>query len=282
MKEGRAKILKRCILGVLLGYAVLMAVWARGEASRHSCTGIEINVQGATPAMDSTIRQGVAEEMREYPHRIIGLPLRQVNTGDVERYLSKRGSFESVRCMMSARGTLVIKIEPLVPVMRIFYGGNSYYINKEGRHMTSNAEFYSEVPLVTGSFNRSFQPRDVLPLVNYIASDALLSGLVGMVHAEDRDNLVLVPRIRGHVVNFGDTTRLDEKKEALALFYRQVMPYKGWEEYDTISVRFRGQVVATRRDKTRLNHAEQYIETEDMEEGTLPDAGTQEQEQTQI
>jgi len=57
------------------------------------------------------------------------------------------------------------------------------------------------------------------------------------------------------------------------MFYRQVMPYKGLEEYDTISVKFRGQVVATRRDKTRLNHAEEYEEEIDLEEATLPDTG---------
>ena len=33
-------------------------------------------------------------------------------------------------------------------------------------------------------------------------------------------------------------------------FYRYVAPVKGWEKYDTISVAWRRQVVATRRDKT--------------------------------
>ena len=73
------------------------------------------------------------------------------------------------------------------------------------------------------------------------------------------------------MVNFGDTTRLAEKRDALKLFYSKVMPYKGWEEYDTISVKFRGQVVATRRDKTRLNVNSEPIEEEDLEEATLPD-----------
>ncbi len=269
--KGR-KILKWVIFAMLLCYAAGMTVWAHREASLHVCTGIEVHVDGSA-AMDSVIRHGVTEELRDYPQRIVGTPLHQLSTVDVERYLARYSNFESVHCMISSHGKLIIKIVPLVPVMRVFFADNSYYINKAGKHIASNAEFYSDVPVVSGNFSRKFPPSSVLPLVNYINSDPMLSELVSMVVAENRDNLILVPRIRGHVINFGDTTRLDEKKRALTLFYRQVMPYKGWNEYDTISVKFRGQVVATRRDKTRLNHAEEYVEDIDLEEATLPDVG---------
>lgn len=269
--KGR-KILKWSILGLLLAYTAGMGIWANREARIHLCTGIEVDVAGQG-ALDSVIRHGVSEELRKYPKPIIGTLIHQINTAEIERYLSKYNNFESVNCMISSRGQLIVKITPLIPVMRVFFGDNSYYINKDGKHISSNAEFYNEVPVVTGRFNRKFTPKDVIPLVNFVNKDAMLHDLVSMIVAEDASNLILVPRIRGHVVNFGDTTRLDEKKRTLTMFYRQVMPYKGWEEYDTISVKFRGQVVATRRDKTRLNHMEEYEEEVDLEEATLPDGG---------
>lgn len=268
MKSKGRKILKWVILAVLLTYAATVSVWAHYQASRHVCTGIEVDVAGKNYS-DTAILRGITEELHRYPRRIVGTPLHELNTVDIERFLSKYNNFESVNCMVTSRGKLVVRIVPLIPVMRVFYGDNSYYINKEGKHIMSNAEFYSDVPIVTGRFNRKFPPRDLLPLVNYIESDPVLKELVSMVEAPDPSNLILVPRIRGHVINFGDTTRLDEKKHALELFYRQVMPYKGWAEYDTISVKYRGQVVATRRDKTKLNVAEQYDDAEDLEEATL-------------
>lgn len=255
---------------LLLAYCSAMSVWAHREASLHVCTGIEIDVAGSI-AMDSVIRHGVTEELYKYPKKIVGVPIRQIDTPEIERYLSRYNNFESVNCMISSRGKLIVKIVPLIPVMRVFFGDNSYYINKDGKHVVSNAEFYSDVPIVSGRFNRNFKPQAVLPLVRFVEKDPMLKELVSMIEARDAHNLILVPRIRGHVINMGDTTRLDEKKRSLAMFYRQVMPYKGWEEYDTISVKFRGQVVATRRDKTKLNHAEEYEEEEDLEEGTLPD-----------
>lgn len=269
MKAKTSKIIKAVTLTLLTAYATVIAVWANRVASEHVCTGISIEVEGS-PAMDSVIKNGVREELRRYPRQLVGTPLHSLNTADVERYLSKSNNFENVNCMISSRGQLVVSIAPLVPVMRVFYGDNSYYINKEGKHIVSNAEFFSDVPVVTGRFSRNFAPKDILPLVNYVAKDPMLSSLVSMISADSKNNLMLIPRIRGHVVNFGDTTRLDEKKRMLALFYRNVMPYKGWEEYDTISVKYRGQIVATRRDKTKLNHAEEYEEDVDLEEATLP------------
>lgn len=272
MKARTSKIIKISILTLLIGYAAAVAVWANQVASEHVCTGITIEVEG-NAAMDSVVRNGVKEELRHYPYKLVGMPLHGLNTAEVERYLSRSNNFESVNCMVSSRGQLVVRIVPLVPVMRVFYGDNSYYINRAGKHIVSNAEFYSDVPVVTGRFSRSFSPEDILPLVNYVKKDPMLSELVSMINAESKSNLILIPRIRGHVVNFGDTTRLDDKKRMLAMFYRNVMPYKGWEEYDTISVKYRGQIVATRRDKSKLNHAEEYEEEVDLEEATLPAIG---------
>lgn len=269
MTEKGSKILKWGILAFLLSYTAVMAVWANHEARTHVCTGIDVKVEGGLPS-DSMTRQGVLDELQYYPSKIVGTQLQKLNPAEIEKYLASRNTFESVNCVVSPRGKLVVRVVPMIPVMRVFFGNNSYYINKDGKHIETNAEFFSDVPVVTGRFNRKFVPLDVLPVVDYISRDPMLGELVSMVMAEDKDNLILVPRIRGHVINFGDTAHLDDKKRALVLFYRQVMPYKGWEEYDTISVKFRGQVVATRRDKTRLNHAEQYEEDVDLEEATLP------------
>lgn len=274
MSSVKSKIFKWSLLTLLLAYTVVICAWAHKEARQHVCTGIEIHTSSSKgSAMDSVIRHGVSEELKEYPQRIVGTPLHQLKTSAIEKYLSGLNNFESVHCMISSRGKLVIEVVPLIPVMRVFFGDNSYYINKDGKYITSNAEFFSDVPVVSGQFSKTFPPRSVLPLVNFINHDNAMRDLTGMIIAENAHNLLIVPRVRGHVVNFGDTTRLDEKKRALLLFYRQVMPYKGWEEYDTISVKYRGQVIATRRNKEKLNHAEEYFEDIDLEEATLPDAG---------
>lgn len=269
----RNTILKWTILIVLLGYTVGISMWAHDEAARHSCHAIDVRVSAPAP-VDSIVRRGVLDELKKYDRKIIGIPINQIDTRSIEKYLSSLNTFEDVNCMISANGRLQIHVTPMIPVMRVFCGSESYYINKDGKHIASNAEFFSDVPVVSGTFNRYFQPKDVLPLIRFINKDKMMSELTSMVVANSARDLIVVPKIIGHVINFGDTTRLNEKRDALSTFYREVIPHKGWYQYDTISVKFKGQIVATRRNKARLNVPEVVTEELDLEEATLPEVTT--------
>lgn len=265
-------ILKWLLLILLMGYTTWITVWANREADRHKCTGIIIKVVGTdNPKILERTKSGIETELSRYPEQIQGTPVHNLDTRKIEKYLSSISNFERVDCMINSNNHLLVEARPLEPVMRVFDRGKSYYINREGKRIETKAEFFTDVPVVCGNFNNKFTPKSVLPLVKYINNDPKLANLVGMIVARNERNLILVPRIKGHVVNFGDTTRMQEKSKNLFLFYRKVMPYKGWMEYDTISVKFRNQIVATRRNKTKQQHSEDYTEEIDLEEHTLPD-----------
>lgn len=265
----RKSILKWLILILLIIYACGMTIWAHTESRRNGCQGIEVTIESATSA-DTVTQKGVIDELSRYPRKIVGEPLATIDTRHIEKYLSGFSNFEDVECTLTTSGMLNVTIQPMVPAIRVFDGDKSYYINKAGKEIASKPNFFVDVPVVSGRFSRTFTPQQVLPLVRFVEKDDVLSKLVGMIEAKDADNLILIPRIHGHVINFGDTNRLEEKRRALLAVYRKVMPYKGWNVYDTISVKFRGQVVATRRDKSRADHGGVYDNEPDMEEATLP------------
>lgn len=265
----RKTLLKWFLLICLFAYMTAICVWAHGEAARNSCRGVEITILGDSHA-GAVTEAGVKEELKPFREKIRGVPLERVNTREIERYLGGFSNFESVECSLTTDGILQVGIVPMVPEIRVFTKDGSYYINKDGKQIESKPNFFVDVPVVSGDFSDSFPARDILPVTRFIGSDPVLSQLVSMVRVNDRDNIILIPRIKGHVVNLGDTTRLAEKRKALLTFYRKVMPYKGWETYDTVSVRFRGQVVASRRDKTRAVHGTDWEDDIDPEEATLP------------
>lgn len=268
----KTTILKWTLLLLLMGYTAWVAVWANREANRHKCTGVIVEIVGCdNPVIRDRTKKGIETEMARYPDQLKGVPVHNLDIGKVETYLNSMANFESVHCMINSDNHLLIEAKPLEPVMRVFEGDKSYYINREGKRIETKAEFFADVPVVYGNFNSKFAPRQVLPLVRYLESDRDLANLAGMIEARDARNLIIVPRIKGHVVNFGDTSRLKEKSENLFLFYRKVMPYKGWETYDTISVKYRGQVVATRRNKPTVVHQEVSEEEIDPEELALPE-----------
>lgn len=271
-------ILKWILLIALLAYTAGMAVWAGHKASAHKCRSIDIIVQNVnSAAVDSATRSGVQQALSLYPLVLVNMPLNSIDTRKLEKYLARLRNLEEVHCVITADRRLQISVVPLIPEIRVFTGDKSWYVNKVGKAVPASPDFFADVPVVTGNFKRGFQPREVLPLARFIKTDKELSQIVSMIVARDKDNLLIVPRISGHIINFGDTTRLLEKKRALLAFYRNVMPYKGWNTYDTISVKFKGQVVATRRDKSYNNHGAVYDDGVDPEEAALHETITTQQ-----
>lgn len=257
-----------------------MFVWARAEASKHVCNGIEVVIDGKGKVAYIS-EQSVKDVLRDYPGQIVGQPVHSVNTYAIADYLRKFNNFETVDCMITTQGNLKIKVVPMVPAIRVFEGDKSYYVNKDGKTMAAIPGFHVDVPVMSGKFTKDFRPEYVLPIVRYITGDSLLNNLVGMIKANDKENILLVPRIKGHVINIGDTTRLEEKRQAILTAYRSILPYKGWENYDTISVKFKGQIIASRRDKTPLFPVPVIDENEDGEEASLQAHATNSENNTQ-
>ena len=106
-----------------------------------------------------------------------------------------------------------------------------------------------DVPVLVGSFDSLHPAQRLLPLLDKIANDPRIGSMIATVTQEADGNIILIPTIVGHVINFGDTSMVDDKFDRLRRFYRHVSPTRGWEAYDTIAVKWRDRVVATRRDK---------------------------------
>lgn len=260
--------LKWIILTLLIAYVGAMFVWSRAEANRHTCSGIDVVIDGKS-SIGTISEQSVKDVLKDYKGLIVGQPIHSINTYHIADYLRKFNNFETVDCIITTQGHLQVKVVPMVPAIRVFDGDKSYYVNKDGKRMEALPGFHVDVPVVKGNFTKDFRPESLLPIVRYLQNDPMLSNLVGMIQANDRENILLVPRIKGHVINIGDTSRLQEKRGAILTAYRSILPFKGWETYDTISVKFKGQIVATRRDKTPRYPAEMIEDMEDGEEAAL-------------
>ena len=244
----------RCVLALLLaGYAVWALIWANRAAANEACRGIDVTM------VDDTASRGfvTADEVRRLLSEnhfddITGKPVSAIDLQHIEDALESNANIEQATAVRLADGRVSVTVTPMLPVARIFDShGRSYYINRQGKRLTANFRYRLDVPVITGDFDSINRPTALLPLIERIASDSVWNAIVGHVAVEPRTrDVLLVPIIRGHVINIGSPADIDDKLSRVMLMYRKVMPVKGWNFYDTISVKWRGQVVATRRQKS--------------------------------
>lgn len=264
-------ILKTVLCVVLLGYVAFAFAFVHEENASRVCRGIDLRIIGNS-LPDSVLRQGVSSQLARYGRKLKGEPLGKIDLKRLEDYLGNFSNFESVECSFNPDSRLRITIVPIKAEVRVFTDkGKSFYINRYGKRIDADAEFYIDVPVLLVPEKQEAAIPSAMSLIRYAGADPELSPLIAAYKIDGPNDLLIIPRLQGHVINFGDSARLDEKKAAILAAYRNILPAKGWNTYDTISVKFKNQVVATRRNKSIASHGVLEDDGVDLEEATLPD-----------
>lgn len=238
------------ILVVLLTLVTSAVLWANHCSQAEVCKSVDVLILNSDDQTFVT-GQGILHELEMnniYPK---GKLVASVNTDSIERVLNRCDYLNDAECFVADVDHLVITVNQFEPVMRVYDRGDGsvYYVNRNGKKMQVDGRYHIDVPVVEGDFTGSFKPLRLLPLIDYVERDSSLTGIVSMYTVRDSNNVCFVPSICGHIVNVGDMSNIDSKFKKLKLFYDKVMPYKGWDAYTEVSLKWDYQVVGTLRSK---------------------------------
>lgn len=260
----------RCLLALLLAAYVSVAVaMANADYRVRPCAGFDIRIDAGAPDTLNFVTVGeVRRLLGEWNLDRTDRAAADIDLQRIEDRLNAVTNIEKATVSRMPDDRIRIAVEPMVPVARVFdYSGRSYYINRVGKRLTASARYHLDVPVITGRFDSGSNPAALIPIVERISRDPQWEAITSqlMVNPGNGD-IILVPLIRGHVVNLGDTADIDDKLARVMTMYRKVLPLKGWEYYDTISVKWAGQVVASRRVKSIPEPAVRFDQEGDVEE----------------
>lgn len=258
---------------VMLVYLLVAIPLTHSKAEATPYRGVEIEVDDPE-GIGFVSPSDIMVELDSLPARIRTKPRSEVNTADISYLLNSLDKIELASCVKLNNDILRIYVKPMKPVARIFdHGGHSYYVSSTGKRIASDLRYHVDVPVVSADFDSLAQARSLLPVLEYIRNDKTADALVSSIKVDRHGDIILIPIIRGHVINFGDNSDIANKWKRLMVMYREVMPVRGWDFYDTLFVKWRGQVVATRRTKAKAGPSlEVLMQTDTLKpEADLPD-----------
>ena len=235
---------------VVIGAIIAGVWWSNQQAAAGVCRNISIEITNSH-SMDFVSQGSVYNMLNTYDLNPEGKSLPEINTQKIEDMLNNSEYIEKAECILMSNNDIHIAVTQLIPVLRVFDGNDSYYLNKVGKDMDAKGRFHADVPVVTGRFADKKDALYIMPILQYVNEDETLRDLVTMYEVKDEHNVIIVPRIAGHLVNFGDTTNIENKFAKLTKFYKEVMPVKGWQTYDLITLKWSHQIVARKRSKTQ-------------------------------
>ena len=256
---------------ITVGYLVAAWFMTKSAAANRMCQGVLITVHD-TSEIHSVTPQELSAELGDLPSRALDTRLADIDIDSIERMFNLFDKIERVNVNILTSGKLLIDVWPMRPVARIFdSAGQSYYINRAGKRIAAEPGYFLDVPVVKGDFSPTFPATSLIPLIDYIEADPDWRDAISMIEARSSGDIILVPVIRGHVINMGDTTNFADKFRRLKLMYSKVMSSKGWDFYKEISLKWRGQVVGVRRN-ARSQGPEYLLDEQNEEESTVSTA----------
>lgn len=277
----RKRTVINAILACLVVIYIIIMVPLTNKAERNDTfrkLSISINDDRNTRFLKQA---DVLEMIGDYTVGFDTLKRKNLNTLMIEQVLNGNSRVENSTCRILNDGTLAIIVDPIDPVARVFDKKGTVYVNAAGKRVPALPKYHIDVPVVTtDGVADSVMVSKLLPILRAIKTNPRANALVSTLRIDRRGDIIIIPNVVGHVINFGDTSLIDNKFDRLHVFYRDVMPARGWDAFDTISIKWAGRVVATKRDKTvpgkiRLDNLDDLIDEtlDDEVMMTEPDKG---------
>lgn len=195
---------------------------------------------------------------------------KDLNTTAIEAHIRKMHEVSDVQVFKHMGGDWGINVKVRQPYARVFNrNGESFYVDSEGSTMETSPNFTARVLVFTGFINdkcdsvtvtqleqnptvatdRSLD--EIYRIAKVIHENDFLNAQIAQVHRDRWGDFILIPRIGDQRIILGRANSekvVAEKLKKLRIFYREGLPYTGWNEYATINLKFKNQVVCTRTD----------------------------------
>ena len=204
------------------------------------------------------------EEIKEkilstYDLDLVGVEIERLDLEDVENILQEEAFIVDADAYVDAQNLLHINISQRTPILRVMdRAGNNYYLDSEGVRLPLSVHFAARVPIVSGAvspYNTHMDStdgslREAFDIVVASRKDAFMAAWMEGIHVSNSQEILLNGNLGKFDVVFGDAIDIDEKFEKLKIFFESGMSVTGWNDIESINLKYSDQVVTSLRSKT--------------------------------
>ena len=243
------------ILFLLITGLILLSAVSRKKNSFAEMTEVEVVPleSGEKLINEREVKQTL---LRAFGNTLEGTELAHLEVERMERVLEEDPFVLDAETYVGQSNTLHVKIRQREPVLRVLdNNGGNYYLDKDGAKVPTSHNYTARVMVATGnlaSYTADFQEKkrntlkDAYYLAAQLMADPVWSQFIQQIHVNNAGEFVLVPLVGDQKIILGSVRHLEDKLHRLKVFYKEGMPYAGWRTYDSINLKYSGQVVCKR------------------------------------
>ncbi|MBY5951198.1 cell division protein FtsQ/DivIB [Algoriphagus sp. NF] len=214
--------------------------------------GTEIEIEGVS-GLYFVDKQEIETLLAEaFPNLKVGLLLEEVPLNAIEDRLEGHPFIKLADASIGQKGILQLYLEQHQPIARIVRPlAADGYITTEGKIIPISSSYTSRVLILSGDMAEKLlneggvmnQMPELMDLIRFISEDEFWNAQITEVEIRERDDIRLYQQVGEQVIELGDAADLEDKFDRIQIFYSEILPRKGWDAYDRVSVKFKEQIV---------------------------------------
>lgn len=206
---------------------------------------IKIDYNGGNFFLDEQDIQSLLDSnSREF---LLNTPYKFIQTKQLERRVKANPFVENCSISKKLNGELEIFVQIVRPIVRVLSQEESFYLDKNGKRIPLSKKYTPNCLVLSldnvyFDFKTKESDKKLLSLLNFITSSESLSAQITQIDKQ-KENLSMYLLFSNAEVIFGDLSDWENKMKKLKILYRYILPKKGWNTYEKITLKYHQQVV---------------------------------------
>ncbi len=180
--------------------------------------------------------------------------LDSVSLNRLERKIRQIDFVKDAQVSYDLSGNLKVKVSLVKPIARMVEGGSDFdkYLGSEGEILPTSEKYAAKVITLDGPGTRQWMQglqikdsagMELVNLISYINDNPFWKAQITHLYIDQKGEIEMIPQVGRQKIEFGTPENFKSKFEKLYAFYSRIVPVKGWEAYERISVKYKNQIV---------------------------------------
>lgn len=264
---------KKTLIDIAFVSALVIAIvtllgFSSAVYNNISYKGLVVTIDHTNNGNFFVVEEDIKDEIDDMGYIVNSHKINEIEIEAIEKRINQYPSVQSANVFKSINGLLNIDIVQRKPIIRVFSNGSSFYIDEYGYIMPLSSKYTARVMVVNGNIQMPLLPNmsfanseiekqgpefklihELYTLSKYITQNEFWDAQISQIFVNKNKEFELIPKVGNHNILFGNSSDLEEKFTKLRLFYLKGLNLTDWNQYDTINLKFKNQVVCTKKNK---------------------------------
>ena len=176
---------------------------------------------------------------------IIGNSFDELNLKAIEQRVNHEPFIRAVEIYKDLKGNMLVHAELRRPFARVIGQKKQEYIAMDGTFLPVSSNYTTRAIILSGKYFDKNEQKSLLDteagerlfeLLNFIYNDKFWKAQIAQIEIDEDLDMIMYPQVTKQKIEFGTPENFVGKFKKLKIFYKRILPQKGWNYYERVNL----------------------------------------------